>query len=95
MVYPTGITARTLIINCSKLSRDAALLLYATPHEITKLIFVCSVDLLIVSNSRYGESGKQGRGSKGWFIYPTLRKEQPYVVAQWTEAFDRILKEWG
>lgn len=40
-------------------------------------------------------SGRQGRGSKGWFIYPTLRREQPYVVAQWTEAFDRILKEWG
>jgi len=40
-------------------------------------------------------SGRQGRGSKGWFIYPTLRKEQPYVVARWTEAFDRILKEWG
>ena len=40
-------------------------------------------------------SGRQGRGSKGWFIYPTLRKEQPYVVAQWTQAFDRILKEWG
>lgn len=39
-------------------------------------------------------SGRQGRGSKGWFIYPTLRKEQPYVVAQWTQAFDRILKEW-
>jgi hypothetical protein len=40
-------------------------------------------------------SGRQGRGSKGWFIYPTLRKEQPYVVAQWTQAFDRILKEWA
>lgn len=56
-MYPTGITARTLITNCSKLSSEAALLLYATPHEITRLIFACSVDLLIVSNSRYGESG--------------------------------------
>jgi hypothetical protein len=40
-------------------------------------------------------SGKQGRGSRGYFIYPTLRKEQPYILAQWTEAFDDILKEWG
>ena len=40
-------------------------------------------------------SGKQGRGSRGYFIYPTLRKEQPYILEQWTEAFDDILKEWG
>lgn len=40
-------------------------------------------------------SGKQGRGSRGWFIYPTLRKEQPYILTQWTSAFDNILKEWG
>ena len=40
-------------------------------------------------------SGREGRGSKGWFIYPTLRKEQPYVVTQWTNAFNKILKEWG
>lgn len=40
-------------------------------------------------------SGRQGRGSKGWFIYPTLRKIQPYIVSEWTAAFGRILKEWG
>lgn len=39
-------------------------------------------------------SGKQGRGSKGWFIYPTLRKIQPEIVAKWNESFDKILKEW-
>jgi hypothetical protein len=39
-------------------------------------------------------SGKYGRGSKGWFIYPTLRKIQPYIVSEWTEAFSKILKEW-
>ena len=39
-------------------------------------------------------SGKQGRGSKGWFIYPTLREIQPEIIAQWENAFDRILKEW-
>jgi len=40
-------------------------------------------------------SGREGRGSKGWFIYPTLRRIQPEIVARWTESFDKILKEWG
>ena len=39
-------------------------------------------------------SGKFGRGSRGWFIYPTLRHEQPYIIEQWENAFDRIVKEW-
>lgn len=40
-------------------------------------------------------SGRQGRGSRGWFIYPTLRGEQRNIVAQWTAAFNRILDKWG
>lgn len=40
-------------------------------------------------------SGRQGRGSRGWFIYPTLRAEQRNIVAQWTAAFNRILDKWG
>jgi hypothetical protein len=39
-------------------------------------------------------SGREGRGSKGYFIYPTLRRIQPYIVAEWTKSFDKILKEW-
>jgi len=39
-------------------------------------------------------SGSSGRGSKGWFIYPTLREIQPEIIAKWENAFDRILKEW-
>lgn len=39
-------------------------------------------------------SGREGRGSKGWFIYPTLRAEQPYIITQWESAFSKILKEW-
>ena len=38
-------------------------------------------------------SGIRG-GSKGWFIYPTLREIQPDIIAKWENAFDRILKEW-
>jgi len=37
-------------------------------------------------------SGSQGRGSRGWFIYPTLRAEQPNIIAKWENAFNEILK---
>jgi len=39
-------------------------------------------------------SGRQGRGSRGWFIYPTLRAEQPYIINEWENAFSKIAKEW-
>ena len=39
-------------------------------------------------------SGREGRGSRGWFIYPTLREIQPEIITQWENAFDKILKEW-
>jgi hypothetical protein len=39
-------------------------------------------------------SGRQGRGSRGWFIYPTLRGIQPELIKKWEVAFDRIIKEW-
>jgi hypothetical protein len=39
-------------------------------------------------------SGRQGPGSRGWFIYPTLRAEQPTIIDQWEKSFDKILKEW-
>jgi hypothetical protein len=39
-------------------------------------------------------SGRQGRGSRGWFIYPTLRRIQPELIDKWEASFDRILKEW-
>ena len=39
-------------------------------------------------------SGRQGRGSRGWFIYPTLRRIQPELINKWEESFSRIIKEW-
>lgn len=39
-------------------------------------------------------SGREGRGSRGWFIYPTLRAEQPYLLNQWEMSFSEIVKEW-
>jgi hypothetical protein len=39
-------------------------------------------------------SGKFGRGSRGWFIYPTLRSNQKYIIDQWEASFDKIVKVW-
>lgn len=39
-------------------------------------------------------SGREGRGSKGWFIYPTLRREQPYLVREWEKGFQQIAGKW-
>ena len=40
-------------------------------------------------------SGRGPRGgSAGYFIYPTLRAEQPQIIAQWQEAFSQIVKVW-
>jgi hypothetical protein len=39
-------------------------------------------------------SGREGRGSRGWFIYPTLRAEQPHIINEWEYAFSKIVKEW-
>jgi hypothetical protein len=40
-------------------------------------------------------SGRQGRGSRGWFIYPTLRRIQPELIDKWEASFDRIIKEYA
>jgi hypothetical protein len=39
-------------------------------------------------------SGREGRGSRGWFIYPTLRSVQPDIVKKWEESFFKIVKEF-
>ena len=40
-------------------------------------------------------SGREGRGSRGWFIYPTLRAVQPDIVKKWENAFSTIVKEYN
>jgi hypothetical protein len=40
-------------------------------------------------------SGRFGRGGRGWFIFPTLRRLQPELVKKWEEKFSDILKIWG
>ena len=39
-------------------------------------------------------SGRFGRGGRGWFIFPTLRRLQPELVRKWELKFDEILKNW-
>ena len=39
-------------------------------------------------------SGREGRGSRGWFIYPTLRSAQPEIIKKWEEAFSTIVKRF-
>ena len=39
-------------------------------------------------------SGRYKAGSRGWFIYPTLRKLQPDILQKWNLAFNEIVKEW-
>jgi hypothetical protein len=39
-------------------------------------------------------SGKEGKGSRGYFIYPTLRAEQSYLINLWEESFDKIVKRF-
>jgi hypothetical protein len=39
-------------------------------------------------------SGREGRGSRGWFIYPTLRSVQPDIVKKWEEGFSKIVRKF-
>jgi hypothetical protein len=39
-------------------------------------------------------SGREGRGSRGWFIFPTLRAIQPDIVRKWEQAFAAIVKKF-
>ena len=39
-------------------------------------------------------SGREGRGSRGWFIYPTLRSIQPEIVRRWEEGFSQVIKRF-
>lgn len=40
-------------------------------------------------------SGRYGSGSRGWFIYPTLREIQPELTRKWEQATDSIVKRWA
>jgi hypothetical protein len=35
-----------------------------------------------------------GGGSRGWWIYPTLRAMQPEIIARWEQGFSDIVKRF-
>jgi hypothetical protein len=39
-------------------------------------------------------SPQRGRGSQGYWIYPTLRANQPRITREWHEAVDNVLDNW-
>lgn len=39
-------------------------------------------------------SGREGRGSRGWWIYPTLRSVQPEILKKWENGFSEIVKRF-
>lgn len=39
-------------------------------------------------------SGRYGGGSRGKFIYPTLRSMQRDIITRWQEAFSKIVRKW-
>ena len=41
-----------------------------------------------------GSNPAGGAGSKGYFIYPTLREEQPYLIKQWEIAVVNVVKKF-
>jgi hypothetical protein len=52
------------------------------------------LDLINLNSFPYGQEEEKTVASKGWFIYPTLSEEQPYLIAQWEKGFDQVIKEW-
>jgi hypothetical protein len=39
-------------------------------------------------------SGRFGNGSRGWFIYPTLRAIQPELTLKWMREVNKVVKNW-
>lgn len=40
-------------------------------------------------------SGREGRGSRGWWIYPTLRSVQPEILKRWESGFSEIVRKYN
>jgi hypothetical protein len=40
-------------------------------------------------------TAQMGTGSEGYWIYPTIRRQQPKVVKLWADALDRAAADWA
>ena len=39
-------------------------------------------------------SPREGRGNRGYFIFPTLKRLQPRIRKQWVEAVNQVADKW-
>jgi hypothetical protein len=39
-------------------------------------------------------SGRYGGGSRGWFIFPTLRRIQPQLTLMWMKEVNHVIRNW-
>jgi len=40
-------------------------------------------------------SPRQGRGNRGWWLFPRLRRLQPDILRRWLQGAQRVADEWG
>jgi hypothetical protein len=40
-------------------------------------------------------SPKQGRGNRGWWLFPRLKRLQPDILRAWLEGARKVADEWG
>lgn len=40
-------------------------------------------------------SPREGRGNRGYWIFPTLKTIQPDITRKWTQAVEQVLEAWG
>jgi len=40
-------------------------------------------------------SDREGRGNKGYWIFPSLKKMQPTIRKRWDDAVQRVLNNWA
>jgi hypothetical protein len=38
---------------------------------------------------------REGRGNKGYWIFPTLKAMQPEITRRWKDAVENVLENWG
>jgi len=40
-------------------------------------------------------SPKEGRGNRGWWLFPRLKRMQPNILRSWIEGAQRVADTWG
>lgn len=40
-------------------------------------------------------SAKQGRGNRGWWLFPRLKRLQPSILQAWLQGARQVADEWG